>query len=48
MHLMKEQLRLFWDLDHRKEAERFLKNRSHEAMTSGIPALVKVAMTLMA
>jgi len=47
MHLMKEQLRLFWDMKTRQDAARFLNSWSYEAMNSGIPALAKVARTLM-
>ena len=48
MHLMKEQLRLFWDVKTRKEARKFLNAWGYEALSSGIPALAKVAKTLMA
>ena len=48
MHLMKEQLRLFWEMKTRHEAEKFLNSWGYEAMTSGIPALAKVARTIMA
>jgi len=48
MYIMKEQLRLFWDMPNKKEGEKFLKCWCYEASTSGIPALAKVANTLMA
>jgi len=48
MHLMKEQLRLFWDLKSRQDADKFLKSWCYEATKSGIPALLRVARTLMA
>jgi transposase len=47
MHIMKEQLRLFWDQKDRKSAESFLKNWCFEAMNSSIVQLTKVARTLM-
>ena len=47
MHIMKEQLRLFWDLKDRKSAESFLKDWCFDAMNSGITHLAKVARTLM-
>ncbi len=47
MHLMKEQLRLFWDMKTRQKAEKFLNSWGYEAMNAGIPALAKVAKTIM-
>ncbi len=41
MHLMKKQLRLFWDMETRQEARKFLNAWGYEAMRSGIPALAK-------
>ena len=48
MHLMKEQLRLFWNMKTREKAKKFLSSWGYEALTSGIPALAKVAKTIMA
>jgi transposase len=45
---MKEQLRLFWELDNRKEAEQFLTVWCRDAMNSGIKALKRVGKTLVA
>ena len=47
MHIMKEQLRLFWDQKDRRSAESFLKNWCSDTMNSGIAHLAKVAKTLM-
>jgi transposase len=46
IHSMKEQLRLFWELHNRKEAERFLAVWCRDAMNSGIKALKRVGKTL--
>jgi len=46
MHAMKEQFRLFWELDSRIEAERFLKNWCEDAMNSGIKQLQRVGATI--
>jgi transposase len=46
IHSMKEQLRLFWEKDGRKEAEEFLAVWCKDAMASGIKALIRVGKTL--
>jgi transposase len=46
MHAMKEQFRLFWELDSRIEGERFLKNWCDDAMNSGIKQLQRVGATI--
>lgn len=46
IHSMKEQLRLFWELDNRKEAEQFLAVWCRDAMNSGIKALKRIGRTL--
>jgi transposase len=46
IHSMKEQLRLFWEKDDRKEAEQFLAVWCKDAMASGIKALIRVGKTL--
>lgn len=48
IHSMKEQLRLFWELDNRQEAEQFLNVWCRDAMNSGIKALKRVGKTLAA
>lgn len=47
IHLMKEQLRRFWDLCDRKRAADFLWSWCQDALSSGIKHLAKVAKTLM-
>jgi transposase len=46
IHSMKEQLRLFWEKEDRKEAEQFLAVWCRDAMQSGIKALKRVGKTL--
>lgn len=46
IHSMKEQLRLFWEKDDRKEGEEFLAVWCKDAMASGIKALIRVGKTL--
>jgi transposase len=46
IHSMKEQLRLFWQKEDRKEAEQFLAVWCRDAMHSGIKALKRVGKTL--
>ena len=46
IHSMKEQLRLFWEKDDRKEAEQFLAVWCRDAMQSGIKTLKRVGKTL--
>jgi transposase len=46
IHSMKEQLRLFWEKEGRKEAEQFLAVWCRDAMQSGIKALKRVGKTL--
>jgi len=48
IHSMKEQLRLFWEKEDRKEAEQFLSVWCRDAMRSGIKALIRVGKTLAA
>jgi transposase len=45
-HSMKEQLRLFWEMNDLETATEFLKVWCRDAMQSGIMALAKVAKTL--
>ncbi len=46
IHSMKEQLRLFWQKEDRKQAEQFLAVWCRDAMHSGIKALKRVGKTL--
>jgi transposase len=46
IHSMKEQLRLFWEKDDRKDGEEFLAVWCKDAMASGIKALIRVGKTL--
>jgi transposase len=46
IHSMKEQLRLFWEKEDRKEAEAFLAVWCRDAINSGIKALKRVGNTL--
>jgi len=48
MHSMKEQLRGFWSMVSRWRAKAFLDQWCFDAMMSGIKALIKVAMTIVA
>ena len=48
MHSMKEQLRLLWSKDSRWRAKAYLDQWCFDAMMSGIKALIKVAMTIVA
>ncbi len=45
-HAMKEQLRLFWELDSADEGAKFLLNWIHDARVTCIRPLVKLAKTL--
>jgi transposase len=45
-HAMKEQLRLFWELDSADEGAKFLLNWIHDARLTCIQPLVKLAKTL--
>jgi len=47
MHLMKEQLRLFWRQGTRERVDKFLKQWCFDALMSGINQLVSVAITLL-
>jgi transposase len=47
MHLMKEQLRLFWDKKTQEEARQFLETWCQDAIKSGIRQLKRVAKTLL-
>jgi len=46
MHAMKEQLRMFWSLPTKAEAEQFLAAWCRDAMESGIKQLMRVGATL--
>ena len=46
MHAMKEQFRLFWEMESRIEGERFLQNWCEDAMNSGIKQLQRVGATV--
>lgn len=47
MHLMKEQLRLFWRQGTRARAEKFLKQWCFDALMSGIKQLVSIGITIL-
>jgi len=47
MHIMKEQLRLFWQQGKRDRADSFLKQWVFDALMSGITQLASVAMTIL-
>ena len=47
MHVMKEQLRLFWQQRTKDRAERFLKQWVFDALVSGIKQLISVGMTIL-
>lgn len=47
MHIMKEQLRLFWEQGSLSRAESFLKQWVFDALMSGIAQLVSVACTIL-
>ncbi len=47
MHLMKEQLRLFWRQGTRERADRFLKQWCFDALMSGIKQLASVGITFL-
>ena len=47
MHVMKEQLRLFWQQCSSKRAESFLKQWCFDALMSGIKQLASVGMTIL-
>lgn len=46
MHIMKEQLRLFWEQGNEQRAKSFLNQWLFDALMSGIRQLVSVAMTI--
>ncbi len=46
MHIMKEQLRLFWEQESKQEAKVFLYQWLYDALMSGIRQLLSVAMTI--
>jgi len=48
VHAMKEQLRLLWQLPDKKTAQSFIEAWYTDAVSAGIPQLVKVANTLQA
>jgi len=47
MHIMKEQLRLFWQQGNRERADSFLKQWVFDALMSGIEQLASVGMTIL-
>ncbi len=47
MHVMKEQLRLFWEQGNKKRADSFIKQWVFDALVSGIKQLISVGMTIL-
>ncbi len=47
MHIMKEQLRLFWEQGTIEKSERFLKQWVFDALMSGITQLASIGMTIL-